>query len=357
MVLVRVLGPIEAEVGGRAVSLGGPRQRTVLAMLLTARRGVVSVDRLIEDLWRGEPPPSATASLQAYVSNLRRVLEPDRPPRTPARLLVSAPPGYAVRLDDDAVDAWRFERLLQQARQLGASDPAAAGALLEEAAGLWRGQAYAEVADEPWAVAEAGRLEQLRLAADEALVAMTLRAGAAEEAVPAAEVLTRQQPLREERWRLLVLALWASGRQADALAALRRCRRTLAEELGLDPGPALAELEHAILAQRSDLLLASLGRQGDAAVPDVPGATGQPFPPADEETGPDAVFVGRDAELAELAAAAAAARANGSLVVLVTGDAGMGKSSLLDRLRRRLEPDGWLVAAGRCPEAEGAPPA
>jgi DNA-binding SARP family transcriptional activator/tetratricopeptide (TPR) repeat protein len=355
MVRIRVLGPIEAEINSRTVNLGGPRQRAVLAMLLSARRGVVSVDRLIDDLWHGEPPPSATASLQAYVSNLRRLLEPDRPPRAPARLLVSAPPGYAVRLGDDAVDAWRFERLVRQARRLGRSDPAVARALLDEAVGLWHGQAYAEVADEPWAVAEAARLEELRLAACESLVEMTLRAGAAAEAVPAAEVLTRQQPLREESWRLLALALWGSGRQADALAALRRSRRTLAEELGLDPGPGLVELEGAILAQRTEVLHASLGRPEDA--PDPAASASEAHPPAAEATGPAEVFVGREAELAALAAAASAVRPHGSQVVLVTGDAGVGKSALLDRLRRVLESDGWLVAVGRCPEAEGAPPA
>src|SRR6185503_1638914 len=162
--LVRVLGPFGCHVGGEPVDLGGPRQRAVLARLLTARGEVVSVDRLIEDLWRGEPPPRAIASLQAYVSNLRRLLEPDREPRTPARLLVSAPPGYAIRLPGDAVDAWRFEALLGEART-------------------------------------------------------------APDAVPQAELLAHQEPLREERWRLLALALWASGRQADALAALRRARR------------------------------------------------------------------------------------------------------------------------------------
>src|SRR6185312_14972065 len=112
--LLRVLGPFAVETG-TAADLGGPRQRAVLALLLSTRGEVVSVDRLIEDLWRGEAPPRAIASLQAYVSNLRRVLEPEREPRAPARLLVSAPPGYAVRLPADAVDAWRFEALLDRA--------------------------------------------------------------------------------------------------------------------------------------------------------------------------------------------------------------------------------------------------
>src|SRR5512138_3805746 len=130
MVWIRVLGPMHAEVDGAAADLGGPRQRGVLALLLASRGDVVSVDRMISDLWRGEPPPRAIASLQAYVSNLRRILEPDRPPRTPARILVSAAPGYAVRLEPAAVDAWTFEAELARARAL--SDPGEALPVLDD---------------------------------------------------------------------------------------------------------------------------------------------------------------------------------------------------------------------------------
>jgi DNA-binding SARP family transcriptional activator len=351
---IRVLGPIEVEVDGRLVDLGGPRQRAVLAMLVAARRGVVSTDRLIEDLWRGTPPPSATASLQAYVSKLRRVLEPSRSPRTPARLLVSAPPGYALRVADEQVDAWRFEGLLRQARELGGPGAADARVVLEEALGLWQGPAFAEVGDEPWAATEAARLEQLRLGAAELLVAAMLGTGAAAEAVAAAEVLVGQQPLREEGWRLLALGLWASGRQADALAALRRARGQLVAELGLDPGPRLVELEGAILGQRMEVLAEAVGQ---APAPAPAGPDPQAGAPAAGTAPPGEVFVGRQAELAALAATAGAVRGGGSRVVLVTGEAGVGKSSLLARMGRALESDGWLVVVGRCPEAEGAPPA
>jgi DNA-binding SARP family transcriptional activator len=258
--LVRVLGPFEVEMEpGGAVVLGGPRQRAVLALLLSTRGDVVSVDRMVEDLWGGEEPPRAIASLQAYVSNLRRLLEPDREPRAPASLLVSAPPGYAIRLPPEAVDAWRFERLLGDARVAAAARPGHAQHLLREALGLWRGDAFAEFAGEPWAQPEAIRLEELRFAARELLLDVTVRTGGAADAVAEAELLTRQAPLREEPWRLLALALWSTGRQADALAALRRARAVLAEELGLDPGPALVALEAAILAQRGDLLPAPNG--------------------------------------------------------------------------------------------------
>jgi DNA-binding SARP family transcriptional activator len=247
MVLIRVLGSFAAEAGGEPVPLGGPRQRGVLAVLVAARGQVVSVDRMVEDLWRGEPPSRALASLQAYVSNLRRLLEPGRPPRTPARLLVSASPGYALRLPPGAVDAWRFEELLHEARTL--ADPRDARARLDEALALWRGPAFAEVADEPWAAAETARLNELRLVARELHIAAGLRLGNPAAVVPEAEGLTRDDPMREEGWRLHALALWSSGRQADALAALRRARALFAEELGLDPGPHLVALEEAILTQ------------------------------------------------------------------------------------------------------------
>ncbi|WP_281689393.1 BTAD domain-containing putative transcriptional regulator [Pseudonocardia thermophila] len=340
MVLIRVLGSFAAEVGGEPVPLGGPRQRGVLALLVAARGQVVPVDRMAEDLWRGEPPSRALASLQAYVSNLRRLLEPGRPPRTPARLLMSAAPGYALRLPAEAVDAWRFEELLDQARTL--ADPRDARARLDEALALWRGPAFAEVADEPWAAAEVARLHELRLVARELHVAAGLRLGDPAAVVPAAEGLTRDEPLREEGWRLHALALWNSGRQADALAALRRARATLADELGLDPGPDLVALEEAILTQRTDVLRAA-----------VPAPVSAPAPPRQ----PPPTFVGRERELATLVTAAGEAATDGARIALVTGEAGLGKSTLLDHLSTRLEQDGWLVTTGRCSEVDSAPPA
>ncbi|MFI6443920.1 BTAD domain-containing putative transcriptional regulator [Kitasatospora sp. NPDC050543] len=385
MVRIQVLGALTAEVAGCRVGLGGPRQRGVLAQLLAARGEVVPVDRLIDDLWRGRPPAKAGASLQAYVSNLRRLLEPDRGPREAARILVSEPPGYAVRLPHDAVDALRFERLLAQARESGGSG-------LDEALGLWRGEAYAEFADEPWAATEIARLAELRLSARELRVALTLGSGRAAEAAVDALVLAEEYPLREEGWRLLALALWNGGRQADALDALRRARAVLADELGLDPGPALAQLEAAILQQRTDLLGLPAGgwgaapaRDGAAApatpilaaplpapplravpvlvapVPDGPGSAGaravrRPGAGA-VGTAAGAVFVGREAELRALRQAAVDVDAGGHAVAIVTGEAGAGKSTLLGRFCAELADAGWLLATGRCPETEGAPSA
>ncbi|MFF5234191.1 BTAD domain-containing putative transcriptional regulator [Dactylosporangium sp. NPDC000521] len=471
VMLMRVLGPFAVDVNGGAADLGGPRQRAVLALLLSAGGDVVSVDRMIDDLWRGEAPPRAIASLQAYVSNLRRVLEPARERRAPARLLISAPPGYAIRVPPDAVDAWRFEALLAEARAAHTAEPGRARLLLRAGLELWQGGAYAEFAEEPWAQPEAARLEELRLVARELLLDVALRTGGAAEAVPEAELLTRQEPLREEGWRLLALALWSTGRQADALAALRRARAVLADELGLDPGPALVELESAILGQRVEILgglrpapgsvggtrpdapaatgpgprpnpaepgprpnsaepglrpgagehdgwpaeggrragPAGDGRHGQGAAPsdrspaggsaddlrpgggsaarpmtdqhDVraagherqarwtadehPGDLGtaggavpeRTTPPRRRGAGQDEVFVGRGQELATLAGVAAEAVAGGPRIVLLSGEAGVGKTSVLARFRQELLDGGWLVAVGRCPEVDGAPPA
>lgn len=344
MISLGVLGPCVAEMDGVPVPLGGRRQRAVLALLVAARGQVLSVDRLIEDLWSGEPPAKAVASLQAYVSNLRRLLEPGRPPRSPARLLVSAAPGYALRLPADAVDAWRAERLVRDARERTAAHPATARAMLDEALALWRGPAYAEFVDEPWARPAVRMLTDLRHTGRELHVACLVTAGDAPAAVTEAELLTRDAPLREEGWRLLALALWGSGRQADALDAVRRAGSILTEELGLDPGPALRDLEAAILTQRGEVLRAAAPAR-PVSLPPVPAGPAAAAP-----------FVGRDAELAALTGLAREATGGGR-IALVSGEAGAGKSELLARLAHDLTAAGWLVATGRCVEAEEAPPA
>ena len=372
MLRLRVLGALDASVdtgaGVLRPDLGGPRQRSVLALLLVARGQVVSVDRLVEDLWNGEAPPRAIGALQAYVSHLRRALEPDRAPRTPATVLVSEPPGYAIRVPPDAVDAWRFEALVRQAAEPDRQPQARA--LLQQALDLWRGPAYAEFGTESWAATEVGRLESLRIVARERWCEAVLTAGDADEAVLAAEVLTREYPLREEGWRLLAMGLYLTGRQADALAALRRARDILADELGMDPGAALLEVEADVLAQR-------LSRPAPAAAPvPVPISTASPTTtattgsataiaarpaPSDEASGPaptDGSFVGREDELNTLHTVAHDARTRSDRrVVLVAGEAGAGKSALIERVAQELRADRWRLVLGRCPESAGAPPA
>ncbi|MEW1780497.1 BTAD domain-containing putative transcriptional regulator [Streptomyces sp. NPDC086777] len=238
-----VLGPVTAERAGLPLALKGPRHRAVLARLLVARGRVVPVARLVADLWE-EPPPAAVGAIRTFVGDLRRALEPDRPPRTPARLLVTDGPGYALRAQ--TVDARLFEQAVEAAAQ---QEPARAAHRLREALELWRGPAYAEFADERWCEGERVRLTELRLRAVEQRAGALLAAGRAAEAVPDLDAHLTGHPWREDAWRLLALALYRTGRQGDALAVLRRARATLADRLGLDPGRALRRLEAGILAQ------------------------------------------------------------------------------------------------------------
>ena len=321
-----VLGPLAAARGDEPVALRGGRQRAILARLLIARGRVVPVDRLAGDLW-AEPPDGAVAAIRTFVADLRRALEPDRPPRQPARLLVTAPPGYVLRVAPDAVDAARFEKAVRDSGRLSG-----AGALArsEEALALWHGPAYAEFAAEPWARAEIDRLDELRMLATERRAEALLALGRAAEAVSGMSAHAAAHPLHEEAWRLLATALYRAGRQGDALAALRRARETLAGELGLDPGPALRQLEADILAQSPRLS------------------------PRPVEAPPSAGFFGRAGDLAELTLAAEGAKPG---LALISGEAGAGKTALAEELARRLAAGGWSVAWGRSPEYQGAPAA
>ncbi|MET8689184.1 BTAD domain-containing putative transcriptional regulator [Streptomyces sp. NPDC004732] len=258
-----VLGPVAAWNSDGPLALAGPRQRAVLARLIVARRHVVPVPRLIDDLWE-DPPERALGTVRTFVAALRKVLEPDRPHRAPARLLVTEGPGYVLRAAPDAVDAWRFETAVSEARQLPPQD---AVHRLDEALGWWRGPAYAEFADEEWARTERSRLAELRALAVERRAEAALALGAAADVVPDLDAHVTRHPWREDAWRLLSLALYRTGRQGDALATLRRARATLADELGLDPGPALRRLEADILAQDAALDLAGGPRPATTMTP------------------------------------------------------------------------------------------
>ncbi|CAL9365423.1 BTAD domain-containing putative transcriptional regulator [Streptomyces sp. enrichment culture] len=244
-----VLGAVTAGRGPHVLALKGPRHRAVLARLILARRRVVPVARLVEDLWE-EPPLRAVGAVRTFVGDLRRALEPERPPRAPARLLVTEGPGYALRAAPDTVDAWRFEAAVAEADRLPAAQ---APDRLRTALGEWRGPAYAEFGTEDWARAERSRLTELRLRAVERRAELLVELGRAAEAVPDLDAHLTEHPWREESWRLLALALYRTGRQADALAVLRRARALLAGRLGIDPGPRLRRLEAGILAQDPDL--------------------------------------------------------------------------------------------------------
>ncbi|WP_182906974.1 BTAD domain-containing putative transcriptional regulator [Microbispora sp. H13382] len=363
MVRLWVLGQFRAEVGGHSVDLGPPLQRAVLARLVCAGGHVVSTDRFIDDLWQGQPPPKALGALQVYISNLRRALEPDRAPRTPARVLVTAPPGYVLRLDADAVDAWRFPTLMDTASSLlSESKPAEALRTLDEALSLWKGSAFAEFGDEDWAVPEAARLEEMRMLAAEYRAEAKLALGRHAEIVPELERHVADHPLREDAVRLLALAYYRSGRQADALAALRRTRAKLAEELGMDPGPALRALEAGILTHSEALDAPKTAAAPVNPTPPAPPPPAAQTPATQSSAAPKADaaparMIGRTAELGRLVSAAEQAR-HGFRVAWLGGDPGAGKSTLADALLRRLGDEGWRAAVGRCPETlGGVPPA
>lgn len=253
-VRVGVLGPVTAwDDAGEPLPLRGTRHRAVLARLVVARGRVVPVPMLVDDLW-DRPPDGAVSAVRTFVAALRRALEPQRPPRTPARLLVTEGAGYALR--DVTVDAVQLEEAVDAAR---AQLPEDALATLDRAAALWRGPAYAELVDEHWARTERSRLAELRLHAVELRAGALLDLGRAADAVPDLDAHAAQHPWREEGWRLLALALYRTGRQGDALDVLRRARGLLADQLGVDPGPALRRLEENVLRHAPGLELAGAG--------------------------------------------------------------------------------------------------
>jgi YVTN family beta-propeller protein len=238
----RILGPIEVWADGRPVALGGGQQRAVLALLLLEANRVVSSDRLIDELWDGHPPATAATALQGHISALRKALGSD--------VIATRRPGYLFALDPEQTDLGRFERLRGEAhRALERGDAGAGAEKLREALALWRGEALADVGFEPSIRGEAARLEDLRLATLEDRIDADLAVGRSADLVDELERLVAANPLREHFWGQLMLALYRAGRQADALDAYRRARRALVAELGLEPGPALRELERQMLAQ------------------------------------------------------------------------------------------------------------
>jgi DNA-binding SARP family transcriptional activator len=240
----RLLGPLEVVAGGRRLELGGAKQRSLLASLLLRANQVVSTDRLIDELWGAAPPATAAKSVQVMVSRLRKMLGEGR--------LATHAHGYALRVDVRELDLARFERLVGESR--GAA-PENAARKLREALALWRGPALADLAYEPFVQADIARLEELRFAALEQRIAADLAAGRHAELVGELEALVVEHPLRERLRCELMLALYRSSRQAEALDAYRAARRVLSDELGLEPSQELKELEQAILRQDSALEL------------------------------------------------------------------------------------------------------
>ena len=291
---VRVLGPMQASVDGRSVRLGGGKPRALLAMLALNAGGTVSTERLIDGLWGEEPPASAHKLVQVYVSQLRKALTVGGD----GAAIVTRRHGYELRVDPDAVDARRFERLV-------------AGGSPREALALWRGPALDDVADEPFAGPEIRRLEELRLEALELAIESELDAGRHREVVGELEALAAAEPLRERLHALRMLALHRCGRQADALAAYRQARSALVDAIGVEPGAELRRLHDAIL------------RQDPSLEPPVAEPVELPV-----ELEPATPLIGRGAEVDWLREQWRTAHGGTGRLVLVTGARGIGKSRL-----------------------------
>lgn len=238
----RILGPMEVVDEGRVLTIGGPKQRALLSCLLLAPNRVVAADRLVDALWSADPPEGAANALQYHVSQLRKLIGRD--------LVETRPPGYLLHVRPDQLDLFRFEQLVADA---GCAEPDRASELLRAALELWFGDPLADVADEPFAELEAQRLQELRLVTLEQRIETDLALGRHRQLVPEVEALLRRHPLRERLTAALMRAHYGAGRQAAALEVYRATRGRLSSELGIEPSPALRELERAILRHDPEL--------------------------------------------------------------------------------------------------------
>jgi DNA-binding SARP family transcriptional activator/predicted ATPase len=337
------LGPLEIVAGGGPVALGGTKARALLAFLILHRGEVVPRERVVDELWGERPPKTVAAELRVYVAKLRKALGPD--------LIATRADGYALVTADETVDAARFERAARHGSGLlAAGDAEAAARVLADALALWRGPLLADLSTEPWLQGEARRLEELRLEAVEERLEAELAIGRHTGVVAELERLMVEHPYRERLRALVMLALYRSGRHAEALAAYGDFRRLIREELGLDPSPALQRLERKVL--NHDLELDPAKAEGLQTSPAREHADHR-FPGiALRETAP---FVGREAALKELHDDLRRALRGRSQIRFVQGEAGSGKTALLSefvRLADREDPR-LIVVGGQCPPHTG----
>jgi predicted ATPase/DNA-binding SARP family transcriptional activator len=303
-----ILGPLEVHEADHHVQVGGLKQRALLAILLMHANQVVSTDRLIELIWGDEAPETAGHSLQVYVSELRKALEPGRRAGAPHTLLISRPSGYMIKIGDDDLDLGRFMQLVEAGRRSMANGAAdAASVKFREALALWRGQALADFASQPFAISDTARLSEMRLRALEDRIDADLLLGRHSDLVGELQSLAAEHPLREGFSQRLMLALYRSGRQAEASDVYQQTRERLVDELGMEPGAELQHMLKAILKQDPSL--------------DVP-VKSQHQRPTNLPL-PLTTFVGRQREIEEVSALLAANR-----LVTLTGAGGVGKSRL-----------------------------
>ena len=330
----RILGPLEIVHRGAVVAANGRKPRALLARLLLDANRTVSVDALVDALWGDRIPPTAVKMVQIYVSQLRKVL--------PSEALHTRPPGYLLDVAPEAIDLLRFDRLRAEGRAaLADGDPATAATRLRTALSLWRGPALAEFS-EPFAEVEAARFEEIRIAAVEERIEVDLALGRHRDVIGELQVLVAGNSLRERLRRQLMLALYRAGRHAEALSAYDDSRRTLGEQLGIQPSAALSELQYKILNQDPKLDF------------EPPGDRPSRRQAARSENHAANWFVGRAADLDCLERAFEAAAAGHGSATLIAGPAGIGKTRLAHELAERARRGGATVLTGRCIDLVGA---
>ena len=349
-----VLGPLSVVRGdGIEVDLGPPKQRAVLGLLLLERGGVVPTDRMIDALWGASPPPSALASLQAYVSNLRRALRDEERAMSP---ITRRAPGYALEIEAGQIDLADFIGGARAARRaVDAGEWKEGLALADRTLALWRGRLLEDL-EADWALTEARSLEEIRSECRETRIAALLANGETGAALAEATALRAEDPLRERAGWLHMLALYRSQRTPEALEEFRLLSRRLDEELGLEPGAELRDLQVSIL--RQDPALAAWPR-----TPDWSGAN-EPAPPAPDAAEPELTvvadpgreLVGRAREVELIDALLEEARTGSFRSLVLSGAAGIGKTRLAEELLARVRRLGGREAWARCPEEEGVPP-
>jgi len=347
----RILGPIEIRVDGRSIPLPGGHARSILGLLLLQPNRVLSPDDLIDALWRDDPPRTAPNVLQAHVVSLRRALRAGG--ETLVARLETHPTGYRLRVEPGELDAETFESEVAGAERLAPTDPVVATDTLRRALARWRGPVDAGGTESAAGAGAIARLEELRLGASETLAELNLRLGRAREVAADLESLARQHPFRERFHALLMIALYRSGRQAEALAAYRTARDVLVDELGVEPGPELRALELAVLRQDPGLMGVGTDRRTPAAREAEPGPAVPAASAASIHGGPsiDTSFVGREGELASVVGLLDTER-----LITISGVGGAGKTRFaIQAAAQALErfPGGaWFVDVTPVPDGE-----
>lgn len=362
----RILGHVEVEGDAGPIIIRGARRRALLVRLLLAPNELIPSERIAEDLWDGSPPPGAASTLTSHVSLLRQLLGGDR--------IANRSGSYTLRVDPGELDTVEFASDLADGHAaLRQNDPQRAVSLFERGLRQWRGSPLADVDGASWAQGEVARLSELRLGAEESLLEGQMALGQHREAVAVAEAAVTAEPLREQRWATLMLALYRSGRQADALRAYQRLRELLGDQLGLEPSAQLAELEEAIILHRPELDWARpvppSPRSAPSAVAPPSSAGTGPAPPAEAVpplgtatvvplpevlATPIPEFVGRMTEMERLEELTAEAVAGERRLVLLGGEPGIGKTTLMAKMAQAAHDSGAAVLYGRCLEV-GAP--